>query len=85
MTEEVDLGIKIPSNIPLVILNFIVVVIKVVMVEDLDCGLKIPSTLTLSIVEQMLIVMGEDDICRISVTLSHNIGGNGRFIGSLCT
>ena len=69
VTEEVDLGIKRPYNIPLVILNFIVLVIKVVIVEDVDWGLKIPSTLTLSIVEQMLIVMGEVDICRIPVTL----------------
>ena len=70
VTEEVDLCLKRPANIPLIILNFIVVVIKVVMVEDLDCGLKIPSTLTLSIVEQVLMVMGEVDICRIQVTLS---------------
>ena len=69
VTEEVDLGLKRPANIPLVILDFNVVVIKLVMVEDVDFGLKRPSTLTFSIMEQVLMVMGEADICRIPVTL----------------
>ena len=67
--EEVDSGLKIPANLPLTIVDFIFVGIKVVMVEDVDFGIKRLCTITFSIVEKMLMVMREVDICLIPGTI----------------
>ena len=52
MTEDVDLGLKIPENLHALISDFIVVVIKVVTMVEVDIGLKIPAPLPITIVEQ---------------------------------
>ena len=46
---DVDIGLKRPANIPLAIVDFIKVVIKVVTIVEVDIGLKIPATLPISI------------------------------------
>ena len=45
------LGLKRLDNIPLTIVEFIIMEIEVVIMEDVEIGLKRPATLTLSIVE----------------------------------
>ena len=61
-TREVELGIKISATIPLSIVEFIVLVMKVVTIEEVDIGLKSTAILTLAIVEKGLMVMGDVDI-----------------------
>ena len=56
--EEVGLVLNIPDTFPLVIMEFIAVVIEVFMMEEVNIGLKRPSTITLEIMEQFLVVMG---------------------------
>ena len=43
--EDMDLGLKISATIPLTIVDFISVVIKVVTIEEVGICLKIPSSL----------------------------------------
>ena len=50
--EYMDLGLKRPATIPIKIAEFIVMVIKVVMMVDVDICLKMPSTLHIVILEQ---------------------------------
>ena len=52
VTEEVDIGLKIPYTIPLTILDFIILVIKVVTMVEVDIGFKRPSTITIEIVDK---------------------------------
>ena len=47
--EEVDLFLKIPVTLPLAIVEFIIMVIKVVKMEEVGIGIKTPSTLPLEI------------------------------------
>ena len=65
-----DIGINRLSNIPLVIVEFIIVVIKVVIMVEVDIGIKIPATPTIEIVEQELILTGEVDIGIRTATLN---------------
>ena len=48
--EELYLGLNIPVNIPLEIVDFIIMVIAVVITEEVNIGLKRPATLSLSII-----------------------------------
>ena len=47
MIQGVDTNIMIPDNIPLVIVEFIIVLIKIVMMVDLDIGFNRPLNLTI--------------------------------------
>ena len=47
-----DIGLKRPATIPLAIVEFIIVVIKVVKMVDMDIGIKRPSTFPLVIMYQ---------------------------------
>ena len=47
VTEDLDLGFKGPSTIPIEIAEFIIMVTKVVKMEEVDIGLKRPDTITL--------------------------------------
>ena len=48
--EGMDLGLKRPATLPLEIVKFIVMVIKVATMIEVDIGLEIPATLPISIV-----------------------------------
>ena len=69
MMEDVDLGLKISATLPLAIVDFIVMVIKLVIMEEVGIDIKRPATITLAIVEKVLIVMGEVDIGLRTATL----------------
>ena len=60
--KYVNLGLKRPPTFPLEIMDFIVVLIKVVIMVEVDIDIKRPANLTLIIVEQGLMLMGEVDI-----------------------
>ena len=64
--EDVDIGLLRPSNLPLAILDCIILVTM----EEVDIGLKRPSTIPISIVEQELMLTGEADIGLISATIT---------------
>ena len=56
--EDVDLGLKRPSTIPLTIVDFIFMVIKVAAMEEADIGINRLSTTPISSMKQVLMVMG---------------------------
>ena len=58
VTEEANLGLKIPGTLPIIIVEFIVMVIEVVTMEEVDIGLKIPDTLPLAILDKLLVATG---------------------------
>ena len=68
--EDVDLGFMISATLHISVVEFIVVVIKVVMIEEIYFGLNRPATLTFSIVEQVFMVMVEVYIGLIKSTLT---------------
>ena len=62
--------LKRKANIPIVIVEFIKVVIKMETMVEVDLGLNIPATLTLEIMDQELMWMGEVDIGLRPSTIS---------------
>ena len=50
VTEDMDIDIKITAALPLSIVEFIVMIIKLVAMEAVDIGLKRPDTIPLAIV-----------------------------------
>ena len=60
--EGVDIGFLRPATLPLEIIGFIMVEIKVVMTVEVDIGINRSSTLPPSIAEKDLMLMGEVDI-----------------------
>ena len=62
MTEYTGIGLKRPATIPLKIVDFVVVVIKVVTMVDVDICLKRLATLTIKILEQDFMFPGDMDI-----------------------
>ena len=88
--KVVDIGIKIPSNIPQVIYEvadigqvlpatLTLVIMEDVLIELYICH-KIPATLTLSIGERYLMLKGEMYISQTSHYSSHNQGERGRLL-----
>ena len=67
--EDMDLGLKRPATLNISIMEFIVVVIKVVMMEEVDIGLKRPATITLEIMDQVFMVLEDVDIGIIPATI----------------
>ena len=62
MTEYTGIGLKRPATIPLEIVDFVIVVIKVVTMVDVDICLKRLATLTIKILEQEFMFPGDVDI-----------------------
>ena len=50
LIEDVDLGLKKPATLPISIVEFITVVIKVVIMEEVDIGLKRPANIPIETV-----------------------------------
>ena len=69
--EGMDLGLKRPDNIPIVIMEFIVVLIEVVTMKELDIGLKRLATPPIEIMDKELMLMGELDIDLRPSTITH--------------
>ena len=67
---EVYTCIKRPANFPLVMVEFIKLMIKVVKMVEVDISLNILATLTIAIMDQYLMLMGEMDIGLIQATIS---------------
>ena len=60
---------KIPTTLTLLIVEFIIVMIKVVKIAEGDICLKITAIITLKIVDQELMLTGEVNIGLIPATL----------------
>ena len=60
--EDVDIGLKRPVTLTTPILQFIMEIIKVVMMVDVDIGLNIPATIPPTIMDQDLMLTGEVNI-----------------------
>ena len=69
MIEYVNIGLLIPSTLPLAIVDSFIVVVKVVKMLEVDPGLKISENLTLTIADKELMLMGEVNIGLIPATL----------------
>ena len=54
LTEDLDLGLKIPVTLTLAIMDFKVLVVEVATMEKIDIGINRPDTLTLAILDQAL-------------------------------
>ena len=68
LMDDIYLGINITATIPIEIVDFIDVVLKLVKMEKVDICLKIKYNLPLAIVKQVLMLMGEVEICLIPAT-----------------
>ena len=68
---KMDLSLKRLPTIYMVVVEFIVVLIKLMTTEEVNIDLKTPATLLLSIMEEVLIMMGEVDIQLRPATLPH--------------
>ena len=69
--DDVDICLLRPVTLPLVIVEHIIVVIKVVIILEVYIGRKIPSTLTLSMVDKEFMLTGEVNIDLRPVTLPY--------------
>ena len=67
--EGVDIGILRPVTLHISITEFIIAVIEVVTVVEADIGPKRSANIPLAIVDQLLMLMGELNICISPETL----------------
>ena len=67
--SDVNLCHKKTATLPIVIVDFILMVIKMVTMEEVDIGLNIPDKLPLAIMDQELMLTGEVDIGMRTATI----------------
>ena len=67
--EDMDLVLNRPATLTISIMEFIVVVIKVVIMDEVDIGIKRPATITLEIMDQVCMVLEDVDIGIIPATI----------------